>query len=115
MMIARACERLGWTLAGQRCAVQGFGNVGGIAAGELDEQGLHQRSIELAFAYSELTSFMTLRKSASQAAMRASGVFRVSGVSWAQTLSSTMGPGIHIDTNRVRDATLDQVGSGDRA
>ena len=31
------------------------------------------------------------------------------------TLSSTMGPGIHIDTNRVRDATLDQVGSGDRA
>jgi len=31
------------------------------------------------------------------------------------TLSSTMGPGIHIDTNRVRDTTLDQVGSGDRA
>jgi large subunit ribosomal protein L1 len=31
------------------------------------------------------------------------------------TLSSTMGPGIHIDTNRVRDTILDQVGSGDRA
>ena len=30
---------MGWTLAGQRCVVQGFGNVGGVAAGELDEQG----------------------------------------------------------------------------
>jgi glutamate dehydrogenase (NAD(P)+) len=39
MVIARACERLGWTLAGQRCVVQGFGNVGGIAAGELHEDG----------------------------------------------------------------------------
>ena len=32
MVVARACERLGWTLAEQRCVVQGFGNVGGIAA-----------------------------------------------------------------------------------
>src|SRR5262249_18714447 len=32
---ARACDRLGWTLAGQRCVVQGFGNVGGVAAAEL--------------------------------------------------------------------------------
>ena len=35
MVIARACNRLGWTLAEQRCVVQGFGNVGGVAATEL--------------------------------------------------------------------------------
>ena len=29
MVIERACERLGWNLAEQRCVVQGFGNVGG--------------------------------------------------------------------------------------
>jgi glutamate dehydrogenase (NAD(P)+) len=39
MVIARACERLGWNLAEQRCVVQGFGNVGGIAALELAERG----------------------------------------------------------------------------
>jgi glutamate dehydrogenase (NAD(P)+) len=39
MTIARACERLGWKLADQRCVVQGFGNVGGIAAQELVERG----------------------------------------------------------------------------
>ncbi len=39
MVIARACERLGWNLAEQRCVVQGFGNVGGIAAAELQAQG----------------------------------------------------------------------------
>jgi len=39
MVIARACERLGWTLAEQRCVVQGFGNVGGIAAHELADAG----------------------------------------------------------------------------
>ena len=39
MVIARACERLGWNLAEQRCVVQGFGNVGGIAAHELAERG----------------------------------------------------------------------------
>jgi glutamate dehydrogenase (NAD(P)+) len=39
MVIARACERLGWKLAEQRCVVQGFGNVGGIAAQELVERG----------------------------------------------------------------------------
>ena len=39
MVIARACERLGWHLAEQRCVVQGFGNVGGIAAHELHERG----------------------------------------------------------------------------
>ena len=32
MVTARACERMGWNLAEQRCVVQGFGNVGGIAA-----------------------------------------------------------------------------------
>ena len=39
MVIARACERLGWRLAEQRCVVQGFGNVGGIAAQELVDRG----------------------------------------------------------------------------
>ena len=39
MSIARACERLGWKLAEQRCVVQGFGNVGGVAAQELVERG----------------------------------------------------------------------------
>ena len=39
MTIARACERLGWKLGEQRCVVQGFGNVGGIAALELVERG----------------------------------------------------------------------------
>jgi glutamate dehydrogenase (NAD(P)+) len=39
MVIARACERLGWRLAEQRCVVQGFGNVGAIAAQELHERG----------------------------------------------------------------------------
>ena len=39
MVIARACDRLGWTLADQRCVVQGFGNVGGIAASELARAG----------------------------------------------------------------------------
>jgi glutamate dehydrogenase (NAD(P)+) len=39
MVIARACERLGWTLAEQRCVVQGFGNVGGIASHELADRG----------------------------------------------------------------------------
>jgi glutamate dehydrogenase (NAD(P)+) len=39
MVIARACERLGWDLADQRCIVQGFGNVGGVAARELVQRG----------------------------------------------------------------------------
>ncbi len=39
MVVARACERLGWRLADQRCVVQGFGNVGGIAALELVARG----------------------------------------------------------------------------
>jgi glutamate dehydrogenase (NAD(P)+) len=39
MVIARACQRLGWTLADQRCVVQGFGNVGGVAAAELHSLG----------------------------------------------------------------------------
>jgi glutamate dehydrogenase (NAD(P)+) len=39
MVIERACERLGWNLADQRCVVQGFGNVGGIAAAELADKG----------------------------------------------------------------------------
>src|SRR5205823_6520510 len=39
MVIARACDRLGWRLEEQRCVVQGFGNVGGVAAAELHERG----------------------------------------------------------------------------
>jgi glutamate dehydrogenase (NAD(P)+) len=39
MVIERACERLGKPLAHQRCVVQGFGNVGGIAAHELHTKG----------------------------------------------------------------------------
>ena len=35
MVIEHACARLGWELAALRCVVQGFGNVGGIAATEL--------------------------------------------------------------------------------
>jgi glutamate dehydrogenase (NAD(P)+) len=39
MVAERACERLGRHLAGQHCVVQGFGNVGGVAASELHEKG----------------------------------------------------------------------------
>jgi glutamate dehydrogenase (NAD(P)+) len=39
MVIERACRRLGWRLDDQRCVVQGFGNVGGIAAQELAAKG----------------------------------------------------------------------------
>jgi glutamate dehydrogenase (NAD(P)+) len=39
MVITRACDRLGWDLVEQRCVVQGFGNVGSIAAAELHELG----------------------------------------------------------------------------
>jgi glutamate dehydrogenase (NAD(P)+) len=39
MVIERACARLGWNLAELRFVVQGFGNVGGVAATELHEKG----------------------------------------------------------------------------
>jgi glutamate dehydrogenase (NAD(P)+) len=39
MVTERACERVGWRLGEQRCVVQGFGNVGGIAALELASRG----------------------------------------------------------------------------
>jgi glutamate dehydrogenase (NAD(P)+) len=39
MVIEQACRRLGWRLEEQRCVVQGFGNVGGIAAQELVSKG----------------------------------------------------------------------------
>ena len=39
MVIERACERLGWRLADLTFVVQGFGNVGGVAATELHERG----------------------------------------------------------------------------
>jgi glutamate dehydrogenase (NAD(P)+) len=39
MTAERACHRLGRDLAQQRCVVQGFGNVGGVAASELHDKG----------------------------------------------------------------------------
>jgi glutamate dehydrogenase (NAD(P)+) len=39
MVSERACRKLGTPLAGQRCVVQGFGNVGGVAANELVDRG----------------------------------------------------------------------------
>ena len=39
MVTERACQRLGWKLSEQSCVVQGFGNVGGIAAQELVAKG----------------------------------------------------------------------------
>jgi glutamate dehydrogenase (NAD(P)+) len=39
MCAERACDRLGMNLAEQRCVVQGFGNVGGVAATELHGRG----------------------------------------------------------------------------
>ena len=39
MVVARACQRLGWAFDELRCVVQGFGNVGSIAALELVERG----------------------------------------------------------------------------
>jgi glutamate dehydrogenase (NAD(P)+) len=39
MCVERACERLDWNLPEQRCVVQGFGNVGGIASTELHDRG----------------------------------------------------------------------------
>jgi glutamate dehydrogenase (NAD(P)+) len=39
MVVERACSRMGWELAQQRCVVQGFGNVGGVAARELAAKG----------------------------------------------------------------------------
>jgi glutamate dehydrogenase (NAD(P)+) len=39
MVAERACERLGLPLSRTRCAVQGFGNVGGVAAYELAGKG----------------------------------------------------------------------------
>ena len=39
MVIDRACHRLGWNVAEQGFVVQGFGNVGGVAARELAGRG----------------------------------------------------------------------------
>jgi glutamate dehydrogenase (NAD(P)+) len=39
MTTERACHRLGLELDEQRCVVQGFGNVGGVAASELHDKG----------------------------------------------------------------------------
>jgi len=39
MVTERACQRLGWTFADQRFVVQGFGNVGGVAAREIAARG----------------------------------------------------------------------------
>jgi glutamate dehydrogenase (NAD(P)+) len=39
MVTEQAGRRLGWELAGKTCVVQGFGNVGGVAASELHDRG----------------------------------------------------------------------------
>src|SRR5260370_38052039 len=39
MTAERASHRLGFELDQQRCVVQGFGNVGGVAASELHDKG----------------------------------------------------------------------------
>jgi glutamate dehydrogenase (NAD(P)+) len=39
MVVERCCAMLGVPLSEQRCVVQGFGNVGGIAAAELHDKG----------------------------------------------------------------------------
>src|SRR5262245_58954406 len=39
MVVERACRRLGWGLAEQGCVVQGFGNVGAVAARDLAARG----------------------------------------------------------------------------
>jgi glutamate dehydrogenase (NAD(P)+) len=39
MVAEQAARRLGYELAGRSCVVQGFGNVGGVAASELHERG----------------------------------------------------------------------------
>ena len=39
MVTEQAARRLGYELAGHSCVVQGFGNVGGVAASELHERG----------------------------------------------------------------------------
>jgi glutamate dehydrogenase (NAD(P)+) len=41
MVAEQAARRLGYELAGRSCVVQGFGNVGGVAASELHERGAH--------------------------------------------------------------------------
>jgi glutamate dehydrogenase (NAD(P)+) len=38
-VLDRACKKLGWPLVEQRCVVQGFGNVGAVAAAELHGRG----------------------------------------------------------------------------
>jgi len=39
MVVVQACDRLGWPPEAQRCVVQGFGNVGAVAALELHALG----------------------------------------------------------------------------
>jgi glutamate dehydrogenase (NAD(P)+) len=39
MVADQACRRLGFELTGRSCVVQGFGNVGGVAASELHDRG----------------------------------------------------------------------------
>ena len=45
MVIERACQRFGWKLGGERCVVQGFGNVGGVAARDLDARGANVTAV----------------------------------------------------------------------
>src|SRR5437763_11251144 len=45
MVAEQACRRLGFALAGHSCVVQGFGNVGGVAASELHDRGARVRAV----------------------------------------------------------------------
>jgi glutamate dehydrogenase (NAD(P)+) len=65
MVVERACQRLGTPLAGQRCVVQGFGNVGSVAATELAGKGA------LVVAVSDLSGGVHDEKGLDVAALRA--------------------------------------------
>lgn len=65
MVIERACAELGWELARSRCVVQGFGNVGSIAAYELFDRGA------TVIAVSDVSGGVYLRDGLDLAALRA--------------------------------------------
>ena len=65
MVTERACAKLGLRLADQRCVVQGFGNVGGVAASELAERGA------AVVAVSDLSGGLHARAGLDLAAVRA--------------------------------------------
>ena len=87
MVTQRACARLGEPLAGQRCVVQGFGNVGGIAAQELAAKGA------LVLAVSDVSGGI----------YRADGLDLAAAQAWAKARGSLEG---YDDAERVTNAEL---------